>query len=247
VENRTLLISDVDGTLLGDEAALAAFAGWYDASRAQMRLVYASGRFFESIVDSIRTTALPEPDAIIGGVGTGIREYPSGRPVNDWPGEPAGWNRLGICAALAGFDELQMQPPELLADFRISYHVYDASDKLIDLFAQALDDAGCRVELVYSSGRDLDVLPQGVNKGTAAEYLAAEWNFRPEQVVVCGDSGNDRPMFERGFHGVIVGNARDELRAVHSTDTYHARRSCAAGVLEGFAHWRQRDPCVSTF
>lgn len=237
MDRRALLISDVDGTLLGNDAELSAFARWRETFRSEIQLVYASGRFYESLVESIQTTDLPEPDAIIGGVGTEIRDYPSRRSLGDWPGDLNGWDRLRICDALSRFDELQMQEPEFLSDFKISYHVHNASDEFLGRVRDQLERAGCRVEVIYSSRRDLDVLPRGVNKGTAAEHLARLWEFTPENVVVCGDSGNDRPLFERGFCGVVVANARDELRSLSSQSTYHARRPYAAGVLEGVTHW----------
>jgi hydroxymethylpyrimidine pyrophosphatase-like HAD family hydrolase len=44
-------------------------------------------------------------------------------------------------------------------------------------------------------------------------------------------------MFECGFCGIVVGNARDELKQLTGKSIYHARQTHAAGVLEGLGHW----------
>jgi hydroxymethylpyrimidine pyrophosphatase-like HAD family hydrolase len=83
-------------------------------------------------------------------------------------------------------------------------------------------------------------LPAGVHKGSAAAFLVAKWGLRTEQVVVCGDTGNDKSMFMRGFRGVVVGNAQPELKALQSPDVYHSERTHADGVLDGIEHWLRR-------
>ena len=100
-----------------------------------------------------------------------------------------------------------------------------------------LEAAGQGVQLVYSSDRDLDVLPAGIDKGAATARLAQHWQVPPQRVIVCGDTGNDRSMFEQGFRGIVVGNALPELQSLDSPDIYHATGSCAAGVAEGLRHW----------
>lgn len=237
MEDRSLLISDVDGTLLGDDDALREFAGWYASRRGRVRLVYSSGRLFGSVRESIDGTDLPEPDAVIGGVGTQVRGFPSNTPIGRWPGDCGGWSPLRICAVLAEYDELQLQPDEFLSDHKISYYVNDASPELLEELRRRLSAACCRVELVYSSNRDLDVLPQGVNKGSAAAFLASHWSFAHDRVVVSGDSGNDLSMFEQGFRGIVVGNAHRELKRLDSPSVYQADRPHAAGVLQGLLHW----------
>ena len=49
-----------------------------------MTLVYASGRFFDSVRQDVRTTRLPEPYAIAGGVGSEIRFFPGGEDDPLW-------------------------------------------------------------------------------------------------------------------------------------------------------------------
>ena len=97
--------------------------------------------------------------------------------------------------------------------------------------------ASCPVDLVYSSNRDLDVLPRGVNKGSATAYLASQWSFAGMRVIVSGDSGNDLAMFENGFLGIVVSNAHRELKRLDSSRVYQANRPHAAGVREGLCHW----------
>ena len=77
------------------------------------------------------------------------------------------------------------------------------------------------------------------HKGAAAAYLARRWSIDPQRVVVAGDSGNDAAMFHMGFRGIVVGNARPELRSLVSPDIYHATAEFAAGVLEGLEYWLQ--------
>ena len=97
-----------------------------------------------------------------------------------------------------------------------------------------------RAELVYSSQRDLDVLPLGCNKGTAAEYVAHYLGFESSEVIVCGDSANDIAMFDYGFAGVVVGNAHPELKALDDPLVYQSTFDYAKGVLDGIRYWLDR-------
>ncbi|MGG2476586.1 HAD family hydrolase, partial [Rhizobium sp. BR5] len=65
---------------------------------------------------------------------------------------------------------------------------------------------------VYSSDRDLDILPKAADKGAALAWLCGQLRIGLDESVVAGDTGNDRAMFElNGIRGVIVGNALPEL------------------------------------
>jgi hydroxymethylpyrimidine pyrophosphatase-like HAD family hydrolase len=92
--------------------------------------------------------------------------------------------------------------------------------------------------IVYSSNRDLDILPANSGKGAAVTYLARQWNIAPHFTFVAGDSGNDASMFQREYRGIVVGNATAELISIASPTIYHATLRHAAGVLEGIRHWQ---------
>jgi sucrose-6F-phosphate phosphohydrolase len=238
VDRRNLVVSDVDGTLLGDDAALAELRRWYDERRDALTLVYSSGRFYHSVLESIRTTLLPEPAAVIGGVGTDVHFFGEEVPLRAWHDGFEGWDPPGVRAVLAAYRELVPQPEHLQSDYKLSYYGHDLSPAFIEHLQTQLQYRGYQVHVVYSSQRDLDVLPHGANKGTAAVFIAEQLGFRGEDVIVCGDSGNDLAMFEQpAVRGVVVANAHAELKALRSERVYHAARSYAGGVLEGLRHW----------
>src|SRR5688572_12212246 len=110
MERVNLLVCDLDGTLLGDDCALDDFAAWYGQARGHFRLAYSSGRFVESVRDSIDSSSLPEPDAVIGGVGTEIYDFSQGRQATMWPPSMQGWNPHIIRDICESNCELEAQP-----------------------------------------------------------------------------------------------------------------------------------------
>ncbi|HEY3395910.1 MAG TPA: HAD family hydrolase [Lacipirellulaceae bacterium] len=239
MERLNLLVCDLDGTLLGDDLALDEFAAWYAQARDHFRLAYSSGRFVESVRNSIDYSGLPEPDAVIGGVGTEIYDFSLGRQASMWPPSMLGWNPhiiRDICESSCG---LETQPEHLLSYHKVSFYGADLDESFIEHLAQQMAEADQHVTIVYSSNRDLDILPADTHKGAAAAFLARRWNVDGKRVIVAGDSGNDASMFRVGYRGIVVGNARPELRALTAPHIYHATAPFAAGVLEGLDYWLQ--------
>jgi hydroxymethylpyrimidine pyrophosphatase-like HAD family hydrolase len=84
----------------------------------------------------------------------------------------------------------------------------------------------------------IDVIPAPLGKGETVKFLQRELGLDPAQVVVAGDSGNDRPMFETGYKGIVPFNAFEELKAIASQPWhYHSEFPAARGVLDGLRHF----------
>lgn len=237
--NKFLLISDLDDTLLGDDDALRRFSDYISSHAAQIDIAYASGRFFDSIRDDIESTSLPEPVAVIGGVGSEIRSYPAGELNEGWTAQFSGdWTAREIINILADEPELEAQPARFQSDFKVSYFFRNAGHAQLDRVKRKLAVAGIDVDIIYSSARDLDLLPVGVNKGTAAAYLAGSLGFDPSHVIVAGNSGNDISLFQHDFYGVVVANAHDDLKSsAGGPRVFISASPYADGVQEGLGRW----------
>ncbi len=232
-----LLVTDLDGTLLGDDAALREFRVRRAQLPVRMRLVYASGRLVEDVQALIADQGLCTPDAVIGGVGTQI-SITDGAVANWCRPSARAWNKTRICALLS---DIPLQPERFQTDYKVSFVLRDASPRALDEVARRLRRAEIDADLIYSSHRDLDVVPHGINKGSAANYLAKHWRIAPQNVIVCGDSGNDLALFQCQFRGVVVANHLPELGGLESRNVFYATAAYAAGVLQGIEHWLARE------
>ncbi|URK87665.1 HAD family hydrolase [Rhizobium sp. RCAM05350] len=238
-----LFCSDIDGTLAGNREAEARFCEAWQSLAPDNRplLVLNSGRLIEDQKAFIATTALPRPDVYIGGVGTMLQH-------DNEPSHAAaysrsigkGFDRQRIAKALAGIPGIAAQPDVYQHVQKSSWYLRDADTATLADIEERLATAGIAAHFVYSSSRDLDILPDGVDKGAALSWLCRQLGLSHDDVVVAGDTNNDSSMFDLpGVRGIVVGNALAELKAIAEDrpEIYSARGLIADGVLEGLAHW----------
>ena len=236
-KNSWLFVSDVDDTLLGDDAALAQLAAVLRAVSDKLIIVYNSSRPCVSLRDTLATVPhLPTPHYLIGALGTEIQEGESGKNLTDYTRYLSqGWQRNQITAIMDNMG-LTAHASEYQTPLKVSYDVPDAATYTQIL--QRLSAAGLQAKVIYSGDKNLDIIPQAAGKGAVINYLQQWLNIYPERVVVAGDSGNDVDMFSSPYRGIVVGNADPELKQLQGEYIYHARAAYAAGVLEGLRFWK---------
>jgi sucrose-6-phosphatase len=241
-----LLVTDLDNTLVGDKTALVLLNDYLNHHRLTYgsRIVYSTGRSPYSYQQLKTEQPLLTPDALVTGVGTAIFYGTEADPDPVWSEKLSqGWDRDEVVAIATKFADLLPQPTSEQGAFKVSYFLAEAvsADVLLELDT-VLQRTGIQANIVYSSGKDLDILAAAADKGSAMQYLCQKWQFEPHRTIACGDSGNDLALFANGdHHGIIVGNARSELLAWHSANLsskrYLAKTFCAAGILEGLQHF----------
>ena len=206
--------------------------------RARFRLVYASGRRFDSVIESIDATELPEPDVIVAGVGTEVRWFAGGETLPYWHDRLARrWDARGAVRGAGPFRCLATTTGGVSIGPQGQLSRRPAPGLAVVRHPPRIDQRRACAEVIYSSDRDLDVVPAGAGKGAAATFLAEYWQLPAERVLVSGDSGNDLAMFLRGFRGIVVANAHPDLKALAGPNVFRSQFAFADGVLDGLRYW----------
>ena len=234
-----MLATDLDGTFIGDDAAMRDL--WRDLEAADILVVFSTGRHLRSIEEFYAEVGDGRrAEACITMVGTEIWKrrgdgYEQDRRWSDVISEA--WDKAKVEAILAGIPEAVMQPHEWQSPFKSSYFLEDNAEARLAELHDRLRGEGLDAKVVYSASRFLDLLPVRSGKGEAVRYLAA--GLRIAEVVTAGDTGNDLDMMrpDLGFRSIAVGNATPELRAFREPNVYHAEAAHAAGIREGLVHY----------
>jgi len=240
LDDRSLLVVDLDGVLTnGDADGRHRLDKALLARRESVILVYVSGRSLAEQLDTIQALDLLAPDYIVSHVGTEIYRLPGEHPLDEWYRYiQAGYDREALVAYLAEHrPELTPQPEKRQTPLKASYFVENMTAVALDDLQQELAAVGCAAKLVYSRQIYLDVIPERAGIGTAVKFLVDSLVLFPNQVFVCGDSGNDIDLFQYGFRGIVVGNASRELKKAVELRAYFSHAGYAAGLLEGLKHY----------
>jgi hypothetical protein len=89
-----------------------------------------------------------------------------------------------------------------------------AAEKALLLSDLAGQIATHRTEYASRNLSILDLLPPGCSKGAALDCLARIRGLEPDQIMAIGDNLNDLEMLDYSGHGVVMGNASAEIRAL---------------------------------
>ncbi len=231
----SFLATDLDGTLVGDDQAYASLMAYLKSLPDKVCLAYITGRHFRSVLELIEEKALAWPDFLITDVGTSIRVAPTLTVEKEWQERMrAGWEPEAIRTIGRLIEGLHEQ--DLPDDIRVSFTV--DHERAAYTLKQKLAQAAMPHTFVFSSGSDVDILPEGGGKGEALKYLVSKYTKPDARILVAGDSGNDRAMLASGFPAVIVANAQRELADLPDHPLiFRATQSYAAGILEGWQHF----------
>lgn len=236
-----LFSSDLDGTLLGNPESERRFKLAWESLPSATRplLVYNSGRLIEDLHTRVSDGNLPAADYYIGGVGIQIFDVAQKSAMEEFQAHlEHGWDNGLVQAIVGKLPGIRPQPGEFQHHHKSSWFLDRAQPETLNELKRQLSEAGLDVNVIYSSSRDLDILPRHATKAGALRWLADRIGLPLDTILVAGDTGNDASMFRLpGTRGIIVDNAQPELyEATVDIPVYSSRLVMADGVLDGLLH-----------
>lgn len=103
----------------------------------------------------------------------------------------------------------------------------------IDNISKILDDIS-EVEYMRTMPLGLDIMKSGIDKGTALIRLTEHLGLRRDEVMILGDSENDRGMYLDGFFKVAVENAFEDIKKLADFITLSNNDDGVAYAVEKF-------------
>lgn len=242
-DRKFVLATDLDGTFLGGSAAdRSRLYNLIERDRANIGLVFVTGRDPAFIAELCDDTEVPWPDFVIGDVGTTIAvTEPAARTDRIRPMELLEaqiaelWNDSGdiVRRELDAHPGLSLQPTEFR--YRVSYD-YDPAE-FCESAIEKVSALG--LDHLISADRFFDVLPPGISKGPSLRRLINHLGIQDTRVLVAGDTLNDLSMLESGLPAVAVGGSEPTLveRVRHCPTVHLADGVGAAGIMEALSHF----------
>ena len=234
------IFTDIDQTLLGDEAALQRFADTINRNRKRVTFGIATGRRIDSALKILKQHGVPAPDVLISSLGTRIHYGAGLSEDTHWADHiDHDWRHDRIRRELDDLPGLELQEKGKLSRFKISYFYDPDKAPPPDEIVSMLHQQELNANVIVSFGQFLDVIPARASKGQALRYAALRLGIPLEQVLVAGGSGADEDMIRGNTLAVVVANRHgEELSGLVDLDSvYFSDEAHAAGLLDAIEHY----------
>ncbi|KAL1199864.1 putative sucrose-phosphatase 3b [Cardamine amara subsp. amara] len=250
-----MIVSDLDHTMVDhqdhENLSLLRFNSlWEESYRRDSLLVFSTARS-PILYNALRKEKpLLTPDIIITSIGTEIAYGNSMVPDDAWVEtlNSDQWNREIVLEETSKFPELTLQPKTEQRLHKVSFYIDEGQGEPVTKeLSQLLEKRGLDVKIIYSWGKNVDVIPRGAGKGEALEYLLKKLNSEgifPVNTLACGDSEHDAELYSiPDVHGVMVSNSQEELlkwrseNALDNPKVIHSTERCADGIIQAIGHF----------
>ena len=234
------IFSDLDQSLLGDPALLPDFSKVLKDNARCSSFGIATGRRLDSALKLIKQHKIPHPDALVTSLGTEIYYGQYLTRDTAWDDHiDYLWRPNKVRNILSDFPGLKLQNKIEQSRFKISYF-YDAkvaSD--VEEIRHLLLQHDQTVNVVFSFGQYLDIVPVRASKGLALRWYAEQWEIPLDHILVAGGSGADEDMIRGNTLAVLVENRHDEELSdlIDLERVYYAKNPYAAGILDAIEYY----------
>jgi len=240
------IITDLDQNLLGDPESLADFVSVVKGNRKCSTFAIATGRRLDDALRVLKRFGIPQPDLLITSLGTEIHYAPRLTIDTGWSRHiDYLWNPRAVRRVLAELPGLKRQPNSEQSRFKISYYIDPEKAPEIDAINSLLHQNDQTVNVIYSFGQFLDIVPVRASKGFALRWFTDQWDISLDHVLAAGGSGADEDLMRGNTQAVVVANRHhEELSELADVEhIYYAKQPYAAGILEAIKHYKFLDLC----
>jgi len=234
------LFSDLDQSLLGDPAYLPELSRILKENTRCSSFGIATGRRLDSALKLIKVHKIPHPDVLVTSLGTEI--YYGSNLTRDtaWTDHiDYLWRPTKVRGLLNDLPGLRLQPKVEQSRYKISYYYEAAIAPDVEEIRQLLSQHEQTVNVVFSFGQYLDIVPVRASKGLALRWYAEQWDIPLGHILVAGGSGADEDMIRGNTLAVLVANRHnEELSDLHDLERmYFAKQPYAAGIIEAIEYY----------
>lgn len=241
------LVTSIDQNLMGKPDALQKLLALLKEHRKSTLFVIATSRRLDSALRMLKQYKIPEPDVLITSLGTEINYAPKLTTDKYWAKHiDYHWTRHRVAELLGEHPGLNLQSKSEQTPFKISYYM-SGDVTTVENIRGILHQEDEAVNVQFSFGKYLDILPMRASKGMALRYVAERWNIPLERILVAGGSGTDEDMMRGNTLAVVVANRHDEeLSQLQDIERiYYAQNSYEEGILEAIDYYDFFGSCTT--